>query len=144
MEEARIAEEMHWAAEEERAAEGAQRVAVELGSWEERIWVLRLQTEVEVEAMAEAFKSGSSNPGQSWTLLPLQELEAGLCLAKVSSFFILCFIILTHCSLQCRNGSLVPGVHECKNKMCNDKGGVMEREVRDREKVREAEGGRRR
>ena len=55
-------EEMRRAVEEEeRVVEEAWKVVVELGSWEERIWAL--QAEAEVETMVGAAKSGSSNPG---------------------------------------------------------------------------------
>ena len=59
-EEARIAEEMRRVEEEERAAEEARKVAEpESGSWEERIWALRLLPAAEEEATPEAAKSGS-------------------------------------------------------------------------------------
>ena len=45
------------------------------------------------------------------SLLQLQELEEGLCLAKASNFLFLC-LFFTCCSLQCWNGLLMPGVHE--------------------------------
>ena len=62
---------------------------------------------------------------KSRSLLPLQELETGVRVAKVSKFLFCLF--LTHCSIQCQNRSLMPGVCKRKDKMCDDKGGVTER-----------------
>ena len=78
--------------------------------------------------------------GQSRSLLPLQDSETGVRAAEVSNFFLFCFIFLTHCSMQ-RTRLVMPGVQECKNKVCDDEGGVTERSGGDREEVGEMEGG---